>query len=339
MIVVTTAERGTAVAEQIQQPLDSRKWLYRQQAKSLYDEGKMMTREEQDRLNRALIQYVVTEEVMPFVGGEREIFQRIVDLREQCRADVPSENEPPAAAAERAAEEAPHADDSAQDAPNDNIIYYNYNNNDNIINNNILYNNKIKDSLYDHNDHDNDNDNDKNNDHDNDRDNDHDHREREVFCKKDQDLSQSSEQGWVEEVRQAAVEHVIAAVETLCGFSCYSYVREDIGHYVATLGEELCLFAVERAKRYDGKTWGYVRTIMEGWRKQEIRTKEQAEAYCTNYDKSKRADKYRSTGSYNRRFGTYLASRGGNRGSSVSCFGENMSPLELEAVKSALAEE
>ena len=281
--------------------------------KQLYKETLMLTKEEQERLMLGLIRYAVVRECVGLFGPEKDFFLRMMELRERYRLEI-EEGVTVTEASDDGADSLTGESlqkPSESDHDHDHIIYNNILNN-NILNNHINKNISIAESSQ-HQDHD------------------HDNMERESVIlndkndpfdskavaktsKAEQSLANlrcatlsveepAPSQGdtrWVDDLIQeerdgtAAAERVIQAVEQLCQMSCYDSVRDEITGYTGRLGEELCLLAVERARRYRGMSWSYIRKIMESWYRTGIRTPEEAAEHCRQFDEGRRRTKGRA---------------------------------------------
>jgi len=273
----------------------------------LYEEALMLTKEEQERLIQGLIRYAVVSECIGLFGREKAFFLRMMELREQYRLETEEGVPDPEASEDRTvplpAGSLQKSSEDDHDHDHDTILY----------NNNILYSKRnIKISTIESSQH-------------QDHDHDHDNIERESvvlrdikdpYDNKDATKANKGEQSstnrrdvalceedpvtthgdtrWVDDLIQedrdcaAAAERVIEAVEQLCHMRCYDYVRDEITCYTGRMGEALCLLAVERAKRYGGTTWGYIRRIMADWCTVGIHTPEEATEYCRQFDEGRR---------------------------------------------------
>ncbi len=271
--------------------------------KQIYEDSFKLTEAERERLLEGFMRLTVTKEVPPFFGNEREIFERLTDLRDRLWAAYEAEFGKVSPEIQTASPEEISASSDAD------------NNTKNNINNNI--NNKRKEniniSMTDH---------------------DHDHRESKIFL---EEYRGSHWEGHEEAPQKSAegdpVANVIAKVEAHCNMTCFDYVRQEIADYVNLLGEEICILAVERAEKFRGGSWGYIRKILKKWYDEGVRTPEQAMAHSKAFDNKKK----------NYRPHTYRTSthRYQQTGGSMYCTHNHtgLSDLEREAIRSALMEE
>lgn len=273
--------------------------------KQIYKDSLDLTKEERERLLEGFMRLTVTKEVPPFFGRERQIYERLEELRDTLWAAREAEQNINAPKPQILSSAAFFEEDA------DNHIY-NINNN---INTNI--NPKRKETInISMNDHDNDN------------------RERKMFLEEtDRELyGHSYGKGSDENTQEDPVAQVVAGVEALCNFECFDYVRNQIAHYVGLLGEEVCLLAIERASKFRGKSWGYIQRILDTWYNAGVRTPEQAAAFNKSFDNRRK--------NYNPP-NTTPSDTYGNQKNNCSMYQTHTSkpsPLERKAIDSAIEE-
>jgi DnaD/phage-associated family protein len=66
----------------------------------------------------------------------------------------------------------------------------------------------------------------------------------------------------------------IAMVENCCGKPVGESVRGEIAGFVRSLGEDMIVCALDRAAAYQSRNWGYIRSILQNWEREGVRTPE-----------------------------------------------------------------